>query len=472
MTRFPEPEIRSRLTASAQRTSSRVTPDFPGWLAERLRSNTFEVTRIPFANLDGWGFDPDTGNLVHSSGRFFSVEGVAVQRDVGPVPTWSQPILNQPDIAILGILTREIDGVLHFLMQAKPEPGNINALQISPTVQATSSNYTRVHRGGATPYVEYFTDPGRGRTVVDVLQSEQGSWFLHKRNRNMVVEVDEDVPVRGNFCWLTLGQIHRLLHVPNLVNMDTRTVLSCLPLAEPASLRPAPNVVDEGFRDALRRSVALVDEGPYGTLTGVLSWIADRKSQHRIVVRRIPLREVANWRRSPSEIYHQDGRYFSIVAVSVTASHREVRSWTQPLLAPRATGVVAFLARQIGGVAHLLVRADVRPGYLDGVELGPTVQCTPENYEGLPESHRPAFLDLVQSGRCRAHYDVVQSEEGGRFYHARNRYLVVEVGEDFPETVPPDYRWLTVGQLMVLVRHSHYLNIEARTLLACLHALW
>ena len=39
-------------------------------------------------------------------------------------------------------------------------------------------------------------------------QSENGSWFLGKRNRNMVVEVLDDVEHDDNFAWLTLGQIH------------------------------------------------------------------------------------------------------------------------------------------------------------------------------------------------------------------------------------------------------------------------
>jgi oxidase EvaA len=29
-----------------------------------------------------------------------------------------------------------------------------------------------------------------------------------------------------------------------------------------------------------------------------------------------------------------------------------------------------------------------------------------------------------------------------------------------------------VRQLMDLLRHGHYLNIEARSLLACVHSLW
>jgi oxidase EvaA len=45
----------------------------------------------------------------------------------------------------------------------------------------------------------------------------------------MIIEVSEDLTIEllENFCWLTLGQIKRFLQNDNIVNMNTRTVLSC-----------------------------------------------------------------------------------------------------------------------------------------------------------------------------------------------------------------------------------------------------
>ena len=51
--------------------------------------------------------------------------------------SWDQPIIDQPEIGFLGILCKEIKGSLHFLLQAKIEPGNKNFVQLSPTLQAT-----------------------------------------------------------------------------------------------------------------------------------------------------------------------------------------------------------------------------------------------------------------------------------------------------------------------------------------------
>ncbi|MCO5984492.1 NDP-hexose 2,3-dehydratase family protein [Actinoallomurus spadix] len=451
-------------SASATRPAGR----FREWWSERARANRFNVTPIPFDELVDWRFDPETGNLAHSSGGFFTIEGLHVRSDYGPVREWSQPIINQAEIGILGILVKSFGGVPHCLMQAKMEPGNVNTLQLSPTVQATRSNYTRVHRGGRTRYLEYFAGPSRGRVLVDVLQSEQGSWFYRKRNRNMVVEVTGDVPPHEDFCWLPLREVLDLLHTDNLVNMDARTVLSCMPFAPPeadSGSRHAP----VAFRRALARSLHR-SAGALHDLGDVLSWFTEEKTRHEMTVRLIPAGRVAGWRRTAHEIARDDGRHFRVIAVNVEASSREVPSWRQPLLAPAGRGVIAFLAKSIEGVAHVLVHARVEPGFVDTVELGPTVQAIRENYAGLPE---PRYLDYVLGADpARIRFDAYLSEEGGRFFDAQNRYVVIEVEDDFPVHCPPDYRWVTLGQLGALLRHGHYLNVQARSLVACLHSLW
>lgn len=115
-------------------------------------------------------------------------------------------------------------------MQAKIEPGNLNIVQLSPTLQATRSNYTRVHGGKSPNYLEYFNGEKEVYVLVDQLQSEQGARFLHKRNRNIIVEIneDEEISVKDGFIWVSLGQIKELLRYPNVVNMDSRTVISCI----------------------------------------------------------------------------------------------------------------------------------------------------------------------------------------------------------------------------------------------------
>jgi oxidase EvaA len=431
------------------------------WLADRCRRRPFVVTEVPFARLDGWGFAPEADHLVHRTGRFFSIEGIHVRTDYGPTREWSQPIIKQPEGAIMGIIVKEIDGVLCFLMQSKMEPGNLTVAQISPTVQATPSNYLRVHSGGSSRYLEYFTDPGLSTVHFDVLQSEQGSWFRGKRNRNIVVEVTGEIEPHEDFAWLTLGEIFELLYCPNIVNMDARSTLSCLPLPAPAACDP--------FREAVRRSVA--GGPPLHPMGEVRRWFNNRKVAYQAEVTPVPLSSMAGWHRTDTEIHHEQRKFFRVIGIRAQASNREVASWCQPLLAPKGVGLTALFVRSIGGVAHVLVRLDVRPGYRDVAEIGPTVQCTPGNYRDVPGRQRPAFLDLLLSEAVRVRYDIQQSEEGGRFQRALTRHVIAELPDDFPLALPPDFAWLTVAQLKELARESYQVNVEARSLALCLHSL-
>lgn len=460
-----------RIARSAQaREGVRTTlVEFHRWFASYAEQSYAQVEPVALEELSGWGTDRHSGSLVHDSGRFFSVQGLEVHSPGAAVPHWRQPIINQPEIGILGILASEFDGVLHFLMQAKVEPGNCNGLQLSPTVQATRSNYTRVHGGRAVPYLEYFQDTARRTVIADVRQSEQGSWFYRKRNRNMIIEVSGRVEVLDGFCWLTLGQIHTLLGVDDLVNMDSRTVLSCLPLLGPTTdvgagrqMWPAPLGPGEEDGDSVH------------TLEEILSWITDVRSSLEMRVHSVALDQVTDWHRTDGRICHETGLFFDVMGVRVLARGREVAQWTQPMIQATLPGVVGFLMRTVGGVPHVLVQAKAKPGYVDGLELAPTVQCTPQNYDVLPAAARPPFLDeVLHADAARIRFDTMLSEEGGRFYHTRSRYLVVQADADGPSLAArrPDFRWVSVHQLADLLRHSYYLNVEARSLIACLHSV-
>jgi oxidase EvaA len=460
---------RFRESAATTGGAAGTMAEFRRWWTSRAAQGWFDVRRIPFDDLRSWYFEPTTGNLVHASGRFFSIEGLQVYDEDDANRRVTQPIIVQPEIGILGILVSEVGGVLHCLMQAKMEPGNVNTLQLSPTVQATRSNYTRVHNGGGVPYLEYFVDVPRDRVRADVLQSEQAEWFLGKRNRNIVVEVSGELPVQPDFCWLTLGQIHQLLCEDNLVNMDARTVLSTIPFN--AAANAVPRTAD-GFAAALARSSR--PNGPAAhTMREILSWFNDAKVRHRVRGRRIPLVDLAGWRRTAEQIVPDSAGSFDVIATSVSASNREVSSWTQPLIAPRGVGISAFLVKEIDEVAHILLGLDASAGYVDAVELGPTVQRPSTGWPEVPARERPPFSDLVLDPSSDAvRYDTLQSEEGGRLYHALTRYLVVEVGDEVGLDVPADFIWVTLDQLTELAQRSFHLNVQARTLLAALHALW
>lgn len=433
------------------------------WIETRNREVLVSVERVPFKVMDKWEVLPDC-SLRHSSGKFFSIEGIRVRTDYPTPVEWEQPIINQPEIGYLGILAKEFDGVLHFLMQAKIEPGNVNNVQLSPTLQATKSNYTRVHGGKNSAYLEYFRNAKPEQIVLDQLQSEQGARFLRKRNRNMIVKVEEDIPVYEDFRWMTLGQIKELMQRDNCVNMDTRTVIAGIDFAEHLASEAEMAEMSDFGRAMLDSSFA---QSGVKTLREVLSWLTNLKSRYDLSVERIPLNQIKEWICKEDEIVRYDKKYFRVLGVRVHIENREVVSWCQPLIQPMQQGLCAFVIKKIEGVYHFLVQAKLECGNRDVFELAPTVQCLTGNiFNGAP---RPAYADYVFNARReQIVYDALQSEEGGRFYHEQNRNMIVIADDAFPEDLPPTYQWMTLGQINEFMRYSNYINIQARSLIAAI----
>jgi len=466
--------LRSALTANGRFLT---IDDFLAWFQSRKQATRFRVSQIPFPELDGWRFVDD--RLVHCSGKFFTIEGIRVKTDYGNIPCWDQPIINQPEIGILGIITKVFDGIRYFLMQAKMEPGNINILQLSPTVQATKSNYTQIHKGKSPLYLEYFLDRGKSAIMVDQLQSEQGSRFLRKRNRNIIVEISEDIPAHDDFCWLTLGQIKQLLHMDNLVNMDARSVLSCVSFASDDSkhhfTKDDCNDVNafghqlSGFAKHVFLSMQAGRLSRH-SMDEIISWFAELKTKYEMSVDHITLKQMRGWVLTDDDIRHKTGRFFSAIAVSVEAGNREVSCWTQPLLKHTDYGLVGFLVKKINGILHFLVHASAEPGNLDTFNMGPTVACSNAK-DRAEQPNPPEFLDLfIHATSEQIRYAAMQSEEGGRFYNWQNRNMILELPEEMNIEISSRFIWLSLGQIIELMKHG-YFNIEARNLIACLNLL-
>ena len=97
------------------------TEEIKTWIKKRNEEVKVEVRKIPFSSMEKW-YSKKDGSLHHDSGHFFSIIGIDVNTDYEGIPHWQQPIISQPEIGYLGILTKEINGVLYCLMQAKIEP--------------------------------------------------------------------------------------------------------------------------------------------------------------------------------------------------------------------------------------------------------------------------------------------------------------------------------------------------------------
>lgn len=194
--------------------------DTLAWYEGCVAENQMRTALIPLLECRQWSLDSATGSLVHASGEFFRVEGMRTFAS----PTreveggWDQPILTQVgfDGGILGLLRQRFDGVPHYLVEAKAEPGNYRIVQITSTIQATFSNLKRAHKGKGTPYAEYFTAPADngGTVLIDQWMSEDGGRLNYKRNRTMLVELPESHPIElasPRYRWVSLFQLKQLL---------------------------------------------------------------------------------------------------------------------------------------------------------------------------------------------------------------------------------------------------------------------
>lgn len=460
------------------------TENFMKWFQERKMAHKFAIEEIPFHDLNNWKFDKETGDLRHDTGKFFSIEGISVFTNFGSISTWTQPIINQPEIGILGIITKKINGILYFLMQAKMEPGNINIVQLAPTLQATRSNYTRVHKGGSPPYLQYFVDKSRSRTLIDVLQSEQGARFLRKRNRNIIIEVKDDIEVQDDYCWLTLAQIHKILRIDNIINMDARTVLSCIPYTNYSLANRQTESLVNVIKNSSHTPDVQINQGRYKndlfesiidmhnhlhTTDEIIGWFTNLKVKYELRVTSIPLHDVQQWTKTRMDIHHDMNKYFSVIACLVETDSREVLNWTQPLIKPREQGIIAMLIKRINGVFHFLIQAKVEPGNFDILEMAPTVQCITGSYNNVSPKSRPTYLNYVLNAREeQIRYSTLQSEEGGRFFREENRNMIIQVEDEFPEDVPENYIWMTLKQINDFTRYNNFVNVQCRCIVATL----
>jgi oxidase EvaA len=338
-------------------------------------------------------------------------------------------------------------------------------------LQATKSNYTQAHQGKSPAYLDYFVNANPSQILLDQLQSEQGARFLRKRNRNIIIKIEEEVNLLENFVWLTLAQIKKLMKVDNLVNMDTRTVISGIPYGTYSDLQidllPFPDMhqLSDSIEAKMLKSM-LSSNTPVNSFDSIIKFVTRHKCFFELNIQKISLNKINNWSINEYSIEHIENKFFKIIAVEVKIGNREVSSWTQPMIEPSQEGICAFVCKEINGVLHFAVQAKLECGNFDIIEFAPTVQCLTGNYRNYNSSDVP-YLDYVLNiEKNKIILDNLQSEEGGRFYKEQNRNMIVIGGDEISEILPENFIWMTLNQLNAFIKFNNYLNIQARSLLA------
>jgi oxidase EvaA len=109
------------------------------------------------------------------------------------------------------------------------ECGNLDILEIAPTVQCLTGNY-RDTKKGRLPFLEYVLNAKPHQIKFDTFQSEEGGRFFQEQNRNLIIEADDDFDkeVPGNYIWMTLVQLKLFLKFNNYLNIQARSLISAI----------------------------------------------------------------------------------------------------------------------------------------------------------------------------------------------------------------------------------------------------
>lgn len=434
------------------------------WIKKQKENVEVKIRESSIEESNFWFYDDYNGEVTNRKRSFFSIKGV--RRFEHNVLVLEQPIIVQPEIGYLGIICKKINGIYNFLMQAKVEPGNINYVQISPTIQATKSNFTRVHGGRMPLYFHYFEDASKYKIIYDQIQSEQSSRFLKKRNRNIILAVEEDIPVYENYIWMTLGQIKELMKYDNLINMDTRTVISGLPLSGFAFKQDDLTSIRDKFdNDFFYYSIFETDY--VSELPCIYHYINNYKMFQEDRVIEIPLYELSDWKIDEYGISCRSQADFVVKYYNIAINGREVRQWDQPLFKALGQAVFGLIITEEDNCMKILVKIKSEIGTFDRMELAPSIQWESTHKCDDDDEVERIFREHLDS-KEKVILDVMLSEEGGRFYQEQNRNIVIFVEKQYFNNLPEGYVWVNYSTLNLLVQINNCLNIQLRNLLSTL----
>jgi len=186
-----------------------------------------DINKIQISVMKDWIIDRD--EIYHKDRKYFKVIAAEVEIGNREVVKWWQPMIEPAQEGLCAFVCKEINGILHFAVQAKLECGNHDIIEFAPTVQCLTDNY-RVTEEQSLPFLDYVLKAGKEQILFDTYQSEEGGRFYREQNRNVIVLAGEDVPVDlpEHFIWITLHQLNTFLKFNNYLNIQARSLISTI----------------------------------------------------------------------------------------------------------------------------------------------------------------------------------------------------------------------------------------------------
>ena len=438
------------------------------WRQSQLELSRFQINSTTISDIPEWSVI--NGRIAHKSGGFFSVAGLRFQGGYpDSVTNWQyQPIILQPEVGILGFLLGRQSGRKSLLLQAKTEPGNPNGVQLAPTFQCTESNFRCLHGGERAPFYEYFDAPSSGQIVSNSLQSEQGTRFFGKYNRNIVVDADHqyvelDSHTMTAWRWIPVVDICNLITEDFTFNTDARSVLaSCnwASLCENGMPFERWSAGSGIGRDLWESNIHTPLES---RLEEIRTWLVSCQRDSETNATIVSIDELDGWHSDPGGIMRSGKDSIAVSYYTIQALDREVPTWSQPLMTSGTPGLVPLIAQRHDGLLRFLVQVSREPGFHEAAQISVPFQVHPGSPNVQAQEALAEWINLSQLV-----FDCRMSEEGGRFFQEWNRYLVLLAPEHAQVQQPAECEWLTLGEINALKQAKGMFTNEFRSALSLL----
>lgn len=196
----------------------------------------------------------------------------------------------------------------------------------------------------------------------------------------------------------------------------------------------------------------------------ILEWMATVKQSAQLRVEPISLAQSTAWSLRDGVIRHVSHRFFTVMGAEWHTTNGLLKG--QPFLEQPEIGTLGFLVRGQGEHQEVLVQAKVEPGNVGVVQLAPTCQATSSNAQQVHGGNKPPFVEAFAEPQAVKLYDVLQSEQGTRFYGKRNRNVCL-LSQELVDFSPATHRWVSTLELFDLLQQDFLVNTDARSVLIC-----
>ena len=416
-----------------------LNKNFQKWFNSQKKLNRINVKIKKLNDLENWNYSKKL--ILHSSQRFFKIVGIEVKSNFAG-KNWDQPIIVQKEKGILGIIKNK--KTKKYLLQAKVEPGNKNKLQLSPTVQATKSNYQRIHGGKKTSYLNIF----KTNKIKFITQTEQGYRYLFKFNKNALVEIKKKIKILKNFYWFSKEDLKYLIKRKSVLNMDTVSVFSSF---------IKKNTIDL----------------PFKKMNEINNWIRQNDKIFKLKIKVKPLANLINWKVKSDTITHKNNKHFSVVGINIICNNREIKEWDQPIIKGKRLAFAGYLIKEFNKTDHYLCKYNKKPG-LKKSTLSCTINTSDlDNFNTnnhLISFEKKMIRDFFfnKKKKIKKIFDNILSDEGGRFFHCEIKYKALKLLNKTKVKIPSNYFWISQNQMIEMIKRKK-LDIEARLLFGCVN---